>query len=209
MELIHERAITLRDDRGIVYDRAHIYGEPQDDGRWAGVIEFVSVDGARTVRTDRETTQRHAAALAYWATGLETVYFEGALDRVLRNAADHTPAEPPIAAPLDRPGLRTAHFEIESEDPTLPLRVMGTRTLVPGQRRRIQDAGVLEYAGAEQASAPGRYAFVVHFGSENAAALVANFLWSTLHTEPAAVIVQGVPIQLTNTALKERLLAAA
>jgi hypothetical protein len=33
------------------------------------------------LRTERETTQPDKAVLEYWATGLEPIYFEGALAR--------------------------------------------------------------------------------------------------------------------------------
>ena len=186
MELVHERAIGLRDDSDGVYDRARVYGERQADGRWAGFIEFVGVDG-RVVRTPRETTQRNPDDLAYWATGLEPVYFEGALDRALRAAAGDTEATPVAEPRPDLPLTRTAH-------------------------RRIQQAAVLTYEGTVESpsgTTPGRFAFSVAFDSPNAAALLANFLWSTLHAEPVAVTVEGAAVELTNTALKETLLAAA
>ena len=211
MELVHERTIGLRDDSGGVYDRARVYGERQADGRWAGFIEFVGVDG-RVVRTPRETTQRNPDDLAYWATGLEPVYFEGALDRALRAAAGDTEATPVAEPRPDLPLTRMAHLEIESLDPTVPLRIMGTRTLTPGQHRRIQQAAVLTYEGTVESpsgTTPGRFAFSVAFDSPNAAALLANFLWSTLHAEPVTVTVEGAAVELTNTALKETLLAAA
>ena len=212
MELVHERDIGLRDESGVVYDRARIYGTPQDDGRWAAFIEFVSVDGSRTVRTPRETTQRNVNDVAYWATGLEAVYFEGALDRALRGEVD-APAAEPLAEPAPDVGpTRSARVEIDSLDPTVPLRVMGTRTLTPGQHRRIQQTAVLTYIGTVRpptATEPGRFAFLVQFTTANAAALVANFLWSALHAEPAVVSVEGTVVELTNRALKETLLATA
>lgn len=212
MELVHERTIGLRDESGVVYDRARVYGEPQDDGRWAGVIEFVSVDGGRVVRTPRETTQRNTSDIAYWATGLEAVYFEGALDRALRAEAGNTETASVVEPRPDFSVTRVAHVEIASLDPTVPLRLMGTRTLTPGQQRRIQQAAVLTYEGTVESpsgTTPGRFAFSVGFGSANAAALLANFLWSRLHTEPATVLVEGTVVDLNNTALKETLLATA
>ena len=212
VELVHERTIGLRDEDGVVYDRARIYGEPQDDGRWAAFIEFVSVDGSRVARTTRETTQRNASDVAYWATGLEAVYFEGALDRALRAAAGDTEPPPVMEPRADLPGTRVARVEIESLDPTVPLRVMGIRTVAPGQQRRIQQAAVITYDGTLQTpsgATPGRFAFSIAFGSPNAAALVANVLWSTLHTAPATVMVEGAVVELTNAALKETLLATA
>ena len=211
MELVHERGIALQDDTGLVYDRARVYGEAQPDGRWMGLIEFVPADGSEPIRTSRETTQRNVNDLAYWATGLEPVYFEGALDRA-RRTVDPIPTAPPGPAAVDVPPVRSARVEIQSADPTLPLRIIGTRTLTPGQRRRVHDTAVLEYTGTIESpgpSAPGRYGFRIDFRSDNAAALVANFLWSTLHAEQAVVLVEGVPVALTNSALKETLLATA
>jgi hypothetical protein len=34
-----------------------------------------------TLTTDQETSQPNRAAVEYWATGLEAVYFEGAFER--------------------------------------------------------------------------------------------------------------------------------
>jgi hypothetical protein len=54
---------------------------------WEGWIEFYPT-GEGTVRvTDRETTQPNRAALEYWATGLEPVYYEGAFARSVAVAA--------------------------------------------------------------------------------------------------------------------------
>jgi len=84
MGLVHERSITLRDDAGVVYERANVYAERQPDGIWHGFIEFVPLGVGAIRRTPRETTQSTLSAVEYWATGLEPLYFEGALDRALR-----------------------------------------------------------------------------------------------------------------------------
>jgi hypothetical protein len=216
MELVHERSITLRDDQGTVYDRARVYAVAQADGRWGGYIDFVPDDDGDSVRSPRETTQRSVEDVAYWATGLELIYFEGALDRALRESAvtTDTPiaiAPPVTIAPSGR-ARRAARLEIESADPTLPLRLMGTRTLVPGQRRRMQDIAALVYEGtlrAPSATERGRYAFVAEFTTDNAAALLANMVWSELHGTAAWVAVEGTPITLAHAALKDTLLDAA
>jgi hypothetical protein len=67
---------------GLVY-RARVYGGVQSDGRWGGWIVFFPMDGGRVIATDRETTQRSLADLAYWASGLTHTYLDGALDRAL------------------------------------------------------------------------------------------------------------------------------
>ena len=52
-------------------------------GTWEGWIEFLPVDGSRPLRSARETTQPNREDTEYWASGLTTVYLEGALDRAL------------------------------------------------------------------------------------------------------------------------------
>ena len=51
---------------------------------WMSIPRFrvaVSVDGLPRLRTGQETSQPNRDALAYWASGLEDVYLEGALAR--------------------------------------------------------------------------------------------------------------------------------
>ena len=212
MELVHERNIVLQDEYGVVYDRARVYAERLETGRWEAFIEFVAADGTHTIRSPRETTQRNLDDVAYWATGLEAVYFEGALDRALREPSELDVPEPRPVGPVSTSALRTARLEIDSLEPALPLELMATNTLTPGQSRRIQDTAVLVYEGtlsSPTATEPGRYAFSLYFGSDNSAALVANFLWSQLHGKAAAVHVEDKPVALSNAALKETLIARA
>ena len=56
-----------------------VEGVQRDDGTWAGRIVFA--DGTNMRVTDRETSQPNRDALEYWASGLEAVYLEGALER--------------------------------------------------------------------------------------------------------------------------------
>jgi hypothetical protein len=44
-------------------------------------LEFIAVGAAAARRTDQETSQPNRGALAYWATGLEAAYLEGAFAR--------------------------------------------------------------------------------------------------------------------------------
>jgi hypothetical protein len=212
VELVHERMIELEDESGVVYDRARVYAEQLDTGRWAGFIEFVTADGMSSVRSPRETTQRNLDEMAYWATGLEPTYFEGALERALREPSAHDVPEPVPTGPAPTAGLRSVGLEIESAEPTLALDLMGTQTLTPGSWRRIQETGLLVYEGtlvSPTATEPGRFAFLLYFGSDNSAALVANFLWNELHGKVVAVNIDGLRVNLTNSALKETLLARA
>jgi hypothetical protein len=69
----------LRDAGGGEYT-ARAYGEERADGNREGWLEFHSAAGA-VRRTERETTQPGREALAYWASGLEPVYLDGAFTR--------------------------------------------------------------------------------------------------------------------------------
>ena len=63
--------------------RAHACGSEMADRMWQGWIEFLPLDGGAPIRSGRETTQPNRADTAYWATGLTTVYLQGALHRAL------------------------------------------------------------------------------------------------------------------------------
>ncbi|HEY0173507.1 MAG TPA: hypothetical protein VGB98_21020 [Pyrinomonadaceae bacterium] len=79
-ELIQTYAEKLRDGCGVEYT-PRAYGEARDDGTWEGWLEFEPASGGAAMRTGRETTQPDRAALAYWASGLEFAFLEGALWR--------------------------------------------------------------------------------------------------------------------------------
>jgi hypothetical protein len=84
-EIIHEHFNPVQCD-GRSYT-ARTVGTRRDDGTWEGWIEFMPLDAsAAPLATERETTQPNREALAYWAQGLEPVYFEGAFDRAIRAA---------------------------------------------------------------------------------------------------------------------------
>jgi hypothetical protein len=83
-ELVHERDLVITDENGDVYAGIRVYAAPHTGTTWAGFIEFVRADGGPSLWTDRETTQSTVAAVTYWATGLEPLYFEGALERARR-----------------------------------------------------------------------------------------------------------------------------
>jgi hypothetical protein len=209
-ELVHERLISLSGPDGMVYDRALVYAEPNGRTTWAGFVEFVPEKGER-VRTGHETTQSNIEGVAYWATGLEDVFLDGALARACRRAATPEPEEKRTTAAPAETDVAVAHLRLETVDPAAPLRMMATRTLVPGQRRRIKEGGTLVYKRTvhePSAGHPGAYEFVAQFGSENAAGLMANTLWNDLHGLGARLLVEGEEVALTNAAIKDALLAA-
>ncbi len=48
---------------------------------WIGWLEFRAAAGGKALKTGEETSQPSKEAVAYWASGLEPVYLEGALQR--------------------------------------------------------------------------------------------------------------------------------
>jgi hypothetical protein len=211
-ELVHERVIKLSDPDGKIYDRALVYAEPNGRTTWAGFVEFVPATGQGVARTGHETTQSNVQGVAYWATGLEPIYFDGALSRALRRTrARNGQGMGPGAQPGFGDGAGVVHVRLETVDPAAPLRLMATRTLVPGQRRRIKEGGVLVYERTVRnpsASDLGAYDFLAQFGSENTAGLMANTLWNDLHGLGARLLVEGEEVALNNAAIKDALLAA-
>jgi hypothetical protein len=79
-ELIHEFTAQVKDRQLATYV-AQAWGRRMEDGRWEGWLVFLPLVRGFARRTPRETTQANLDALAYWVTGLEPVYLEGALER--------------------------------------------------------------------------------------------------------------------------------
>jgi hypothetical protein len=80
-ELVHEYSTRVFSDDGTVY-MVQVYAEQRHDGTWEGWLEFHPTDlGKPVLRTGQETTQPSRRATAYWASGLEPIYFEGAFAR--------------------------------------------------------------------------------------------------------------------------------
>jgi hypothetical protein len=210
-ELVHERDIALKGPDGKTYDRALVYAEPNGRTTWAGFVEFVPAKGAKAVRTGHETTQSNIEGVAYWGTGLEPVFLEGALARALHRPRAAKPAKAKGAPLATESGRGVVHLRLETVDRSVPMRMMATRTLVPGQRRWIKEGGVVVYERMVREPVGGKagaYEFVAQFGSENAAGLMANTLWNDLHGLGARLLVEGEEVALTNSAIKDALLAA-
>ena len=78
--LVHTFSDPFRAEDGTTYT-VRVVGQGRSDGTWIGWLEFVGDDGHIARRTARETTQSSQEHLAYWATGLQPSYFEGAFSR--------------------------------------------------------------------------------------------------------------------------------
>jgi hypothetical protein len=80
---IHEFSQPIQDGDGALYLPV-VVGVQRGDGTWAGWLEFREIGGTRVLRTNRETTQPNQGALAYWSSGLQPSYIEGAFRRARR-----------------------------------------------------------------------------------------------------------------------------
>ena len=92
-EVLVEFQAPLASSDGRQY-RARACGNEAADGRWQGWIEFVPMGGGNVLRSPRETTQPNRIDSVYWATGLTTVYLEGALGRALNPLVVKTVSQP-------------------------------------------------------------------------------------------------------------------
>ena len=80
-ELLQEYSTRVKGSDGKTYI-VRSYAQERADGTWAGWLEFHPADSSTPVlRTGQETSQPSRVTVEYWATGLEPLYFEGALAR--------------------------------------------------------------------------------------------------------------------------------
>ena len=82
-DTIHRYSRPVRDAEGRMYV-AEAHGRRATTGMWEGWIEFIGVGRAIVLRSGIETRQADRRALAYWASGLQPTYLDGALRRALR-----------------------------------------------------------------------------------------------------------------------------
>jgi hypothetical protein len=78
--LVHEFAERMVAEDGELL-AVRVFGQGRADGTWLGWLTFAALDGRRVKRTPRETTQSTREQVAYWATGLQASYLEGAFRR--------------------------------------------------------------------------------------------------------------------------------
>ena len=81
-EVLRQFSDVLRGNDETVYS-AQACGAEMPDGLWEAWIEFAPVGGGEPIRSGRETTQPNREDAIYWASGLTSIYLEGALDRAL------------------------------------------------------------------------------------------------------------------------------
>jgi hypothetical protein len=88
-ELIHEFTSEIADADGHLYAARAMGRQGKGRTAWEGWLEFTPVGGRGMVRRSQvETTQPNREALAYWASGVEPVYLEGALARAIASRSD-------------------------------------------------------------------------------------------------------------------------
>jgi hypothetical protein len=92
-EVLFEYQPLFTDPDGRGY-RARACGGEMNGGMWEGWIEFAPLDGGKTLRSRRETTQPNRTDALYWATGLSGVYLEGSFNRVLNPLVVAAPPSP-------------------------------------------------------------------------------------------------------------------
>jgi hypothetical protein len=88
-ELIHEFANEIADGDGHTYTARVTGRQRKGQTVWEGRLEFTPRGGRGMVRRSQvETTQPNREALAYWASGVEPVYLEGALERAIASRSE-------------------------------------------------------------------------------------------------------------------------
>jgi hypothetical protein len=90
----------------------------------------------------------------------------------------------------------TVLADIQTLDPTLAVKLIGTSDFTVGTTRRIP-GGVLVFQSAYVNAMPGEaslYRFSIQFGSRHSAAAVGNWLFAQLHGSAAALSLAGRPI---------------
>ncbi|HEX7705039.1 MAG TPA: hypothetical protein VF701_01130 [Thermoanaerobaculia bacterium] len=99
--LLQQFEAPFNDGSGEKYT-VYVYGRTRPGDNWKGWLVFERHSDGTRLSTGVETTQPNAEAVTYWATGLSTAYFEGALNR-----AQSPPSKPRSATVVAAPPHRT------------------------------------------------------------------------------------------------------
>ena len=92
----------------------------------------------------------------------------------------------------------TVAVDLQTLDPTLPSKLLGSRQCEPGMTR-VVPGGVIVFQSAvisQQPGEPSLFRFVVQFGAPRDAGLFGNWLFNQLRDSAAALSVAGHPIPL-------------
>lgn len=122
---------TVSDERGTFHARA--VTRERTDGTWEGWLEFVPPDmtGSRRYVTPIETRQRDRVTMERWASGLTSVYADGALARARM--------EHPVIAESEL--LRALQEFVEALDRRIPhIERAGEANIAADARRLRADA---------------------------------------------------------------------
>jgi hypothetical protein len=87
IHFVHQYSTPIELPDGARYV-ARTYAGQQPGGLWEGWFVFFPVAGGEVLVGDRETTQSKLEDLVYWAGGIEPIYLEGALARILERVPD-------------------------------------------------------------------------------------------------------------------------
>ncbi|MFP5245903.1 MAG: hypothetical protein ACLGH0_04340, partial [Thermoanaerobaculia bacterium] len=104
-ELLQQFDAPVRDRDGELYT-VFLYGRSRPGDTWEGWLVFERGRDRQRFTTPVETTQPNRNAVVYWATGLTSAYFEGALDR-----AKH----PIVAAPANAASAPLVGYGVDHE----------------------------------------------------------------------------------------------
>lgn len=101
---------------------ARACGAEMANHMWQGWIEFLPRGEGKPVRSGRETTQPNRADTVYWATGLTSIYLEGALHRALNRLV--RPVARDIPGPVfDGPAPNVLEVDADAESILNPFSV--------------------------------------------------------------------------------------
>ena len=106
--------------------------------------------------------------------------------------------------------MPNAAISIATIDAGIVRRLVGVGAK-PGVSREIHNAGVVRFQGSSSGhDGPlDHHRFIVEFGTENAAGVLANWLWSTLHGHASSLTIGDDEVPIQNGAIKRALIAAA
>lgn len=92
----------------------------------------------------------------------------------------------------------TVSIDLQTLDPTLPSKILGTLDCSPGATRAVPGGVIVFQSGliSQQPGEPSLYRFIVQFGALRDAAVMGNWLFNVLRDSAVALSVAGHIIPL-------------